>query len=349
MDAKNGFFFSFITLMCLFIGFPSIAASQTSLVVMTHDSFNAGAEIIAKFENENNVKIKFLKAGDAGATLNQALLSKDAPMADVFFGVDNTFLSRAINGGIFEPYKSPLLESIPDELKLDPEFRLSPVDFGDVCLNYDKNWFAEHKLTPPSSLEDLIKPEFKGLTVVQNPATSSPGLAFLLATIGRFGENGFVDYWKKLRQNDVLVANGWEDAYYGHFTAASKGTRPVVVSYASSPPAEVHFSEKKLTEAPTAAVVSNGSAFRQIEFIGILKGTKNRKLAEKFIDFLLDTAFQEDIPLQMFVFPANKNARMPDVFSKYAKLADKPSVVDPEDISAKREQWIEAWMEAVLR
>lgn len=327
----------------------SSAFAEKTLTVMTHDSFNVSKEVIAGFEKENGVKVQFLKSGDAGAALVQAILSKENPLADVFYGVDNTFLSRAIDADIFEPYSSPLLVNIPEALQLDKEHRLLPVDYGDVCLNYDKAWFAKKIMTPPADLADLVKPEYAGLTVVENPATSSPGLAFLLATIGRFGEDGYLDFWKKLRDNKVIIANGWEDAYFGHFTAASKGDRPIVVSYASSPPAAIFYSEKPLSEAPTAAVVTDNSSFRQIEFVGILKGTKEVELARKFVDFMLSPRFQEDIPLQMFVFPANSEAKLPDLFIKHAVVAEKPASVAPEAIEVKRNIWLEAWTDTVLR
>lgn len=335
--------------LCLLIAPLNNASAEKTLTLMTHDSFNISKELVASFEKENDVKLRFLKSGDAGAALVQAILAKDAPLADIFFGVDNTFLSRAIAAGIFSPYPSPLLADIPAALQLDKENRLLPVSYGDVCLNVDKVWFEKHNLTPPGTLQDLLKPEYRKLTVVQNPATSSPGMAFLLATIGTFGTEAYLDFWKKLRANEVLVANGWKDAYYGHFTSASKGDRPIVVSYASSPAAVVHYAKTPLSEAPTAAIVSAGSAFRQIEFIGILKGTKELELAKKFVDYMLDLAVQEDIPLQMFVFPANSRARLPTVFSKHAVIAEKPAIVAPGDIEANRDKWLEAWTSAVLR
>ncbi len=322
---------------------------QARLTVMTHDSFKVSEPLIRAFEQANACTVSFLKSGDAGAALNQAILSRKNPLADVFYGVDNTFMGRALKEDIFEPYASPLLRDIPDELRLDPSSRLLPVDFGDVCLNYDRAWFASRKIAPPSDLEDLVRPVYRDLLVVENPATSSPGLAFLLATVCRFGPEGYLDFWKGLKRNNVLVTSGWEDAYWGQFTAASKGARPIVVSYASSPPAEVHFSKTPLDEAPTAAVVAPGTTFRQVEFAGILKGTKNPALAGKFMDFLLDVPFQEDVPLQMFVFPANRKAVLPEVFRKHAKLADKPLNMDPEAIAAHRDAWIEAWTDTVLR
>jgi thiamine transport system substrate-binding protein len=307
---------------------------------MTHDSFDVSEEVVAAFQETCNCEVRFFRSGDTGLMLNQALLSKGNPLADVIYGVDNTFLSRALAGDILEVYQSPLLSDLADDLKLDPEFRLSPVDYGDVCLNYDKGWFAERDLAPPDDLPALTQPEYKGLTVVENPATSSPGLAFLLATIGRFGETGdgsYLDYWAGLRANDVLVAEGWEDAYWGSFTYASDGDRPIVVSYASSPPVEVYFAEEPFEEAPTGVVVADGSCFRHIEFAGILKGTPNRDLAEKWIDFMLGTTFQEDIPLKMFVFPANTKAALPDVFARFAEIPENPASVEPDAIEANRQ------------
>jgi thiamine transport system substrate-binding protein len=335
--------------LMLICGIASGQNPATELTVMTHDSFSVSKDVLARFEQENRVKIRFIKAGDAGSALNQAILSKGNPLADVFYGVDNTFMSRALKAEIFLPYQSPNLIHIGPTLKLDTGYRLSPVDYGDVCLNYDKKWFASRNLQPPGSLEDLIRPEYTALTVVESPATSSPGLAFLLTTIGHFGENGFLDYWKKLKQNQVLIVNGWKEAYWGNFTVASKGNRPIVVSYASSPPAEVHFSKSPLIEAPSAAVTAKGTCFRQIEFAGILKGTRHQKMAEKLIDFFLDKPFQEDIPLQMFMFPANSTAQLPDVFVNHAKTAVEPVGLDSDRIESQREKWLESWADAVLR
>ncbi len=339
----------FITFCCAVLFYVPAFAGKT-ITLMTHDSFNISKDVIAAFEKQNNATVRILKSGDAGTALVQAILSKDNPMADVFFGIDNTFLSRALEADIFLPYDSPQLATVPRHLQLDSRHTLLPVTYGDVCLNYDKKWFAEKKLTPPADLADLVKPEYKGLLVVENPATSSPGLAFLLATIGRFGEKGYLDFWKQLRANDVLVANGWEDAYFGHFSGGSKkGTRPLVVSYATSPPAAVYYAEGALKDAPTTAVVTPNTAFQQIEFVGILKKTKEPALAKKLVDFMLGKTFQEDIPLQMFMFPTNQQAKLPELFVKYGKIAEKPAVVAPKSIEKNRNQWIDAWTTAVLR
>ena len=324
-------------------------ADIPNITIMTHDSFSVSKELVTKFKEKLNANMVILKSGDAGEALNKAILSKNNPLADIFFGVDNTFLSRALKADMFVAYPPEHLENIDNSFILDPENTLIPVTFGDVCLNYDIKWFYNHNQTPPAKLEDLIKPEYKGLSVVENPATSSPGLAFLLATISRFGEKGYIDYWQELKANDVLITNGWKEAYWGKFTAASKGDRPIVVSYASSPAAEVYYSETKLDRAPTGVVIGHGSAFRQIEFAGILKGTKNIELAKKTMDFILSRDFQEDIPLQMFVFPANKSAKLPEVFENHAKITQIPAVLDSKLIHAKRDVWINEWTENILQ
>jgi len=319
-----------------------------TLTVMTHDSFDVSEEIVRLFEAEHDAEVIFLKTGDTGTALTRAILAKDAPLADVFYGIDNTFLSRALDEDIFEPYESVLLAEIPDEFKIDPQNRALPVDFGDVCPNYDKRYFEERGLNPPKTLEDLIKPEFDSLLVVQNPATSSPGLAFLLATIGHFGEDRYLEFWQRLVENNVLVVSNWETAYYSEFSRWG-GTRPIVISYGSSPPFEVIFAEEEVDEPPTGVITSDGACFRQIEFVGILKGTQNRDLAEKWIDFMLSPTFQEDMPLRMYVFPVHPEAHLDQIFMEYLAIPEKPIYLSIEKISANRENWIQAWTETVLR
>ncbi len=337
-----------LTLMLSALLLSACRSKSNELTVMTHDSFAASDTVVKAFETKYNVTVKFLSAGDAGAMLNKAILSKDAPLADVIYGVDNTFLSRALDEGIYQAYNSPVLAQIPAQFQLDPQNRAMPVDYGDVCLNYDKTYFSSKGINPPQSLEDLIKPEYKGLLVMENPATSSPGLAFLLATIGHFGPDHYLDYWKGLKANDVRVVDGWETAYNTEFTTHG-GTRPIVVSYSSSPPFEVIDATTPVSEPPTAAIVADGTCFRQIEFVGILKGTKHLDLAKKWVDFMLSTQFQEDMPLQMYVFPVNPQSKLNDTFVKYLAEPANPVVISPQDIAANRDKWVQAWTDAVLK
>jgi thiamine transport system substrate-binding protein len=323
--------------------------SPATLTVMTHDSFAVSEELLKSFEEANNASVVLLPSGDAGAMLNKAILTRDAPLADLLFGVDNTFLSRALEADIYEPYASPELGNIPEEFKLDPSNRALPVDYGDVCINYDKAYFAEENLPVPQSLEDLTKPEYQNMLVVENPATSSTGLAFMLATVAHFGDS-FTDYWRALKANGVVVVDGWETAYYTNFSASSgKGPQPMVVSYATSPAVEVIFAETPRDDAPTAPILGPDACFRQIEFVGLLKGTKQRALAEKFVDFMLSRQFQEDVPLKMFVYPVNPDAALPETFTKYAQIPERPARLAPDVIAANRDAWIQAWTDVVLK
>jgi len=332
--------------------FLLLAACQpkpSALTVMTHDSFAISASTVAAFEQENDVEVEFLLSGDAGSMLNRAILSKNTPIADVIYGIDNTFLSRALDEDLFISYPSALLNELHPALLLDSGNHALPVDFGDVCINFDIAYFEDQGLALPASFEDLTAPQYEGLLVVENPATSSPGLSFLLATIAEFGEDGYLPYWERLKENGVVVVNDWETAYYSNFSGSSgNGEQPMVVSYGTSPAAEVIFSEQPLSEAPTASIVNENMCYRQVEFVGILKNTKNQQLAEKFVDFMLGVKFQEDIPLNMFVFPANASANIPQSFIDYVQIPASPAQLDASFIAENRDEWITDWRLTML-
>ena len=327
----------------------SDSAASNKVVLVTHDSFAISTRVKAAFEQQTGLGLRILKTGDAGAALNRALLTAGKPEGDVLFGVDNNLLTRALAGKLLVPYRPPAFASLDRRYDLDPTHRLTPVDHGEVCLNYDKAWFATHGLAPPRTLDDLVRPAYARLVVVENPATSTPGLAFMLATIARYGESGWRGYWQKLRANKVFVTDGWEEAYEQRFSGAagSHGSRPIVVSYASSPSAEVYFSAKTLTQAPTGVVLS--SCFQQIELAGILRGADNPAGARKLIDFLLSPRFQADVPLTMFVFPVRKSVPLPEIFRKFAPAVPHPLELSATTIGANRDRWIKEWTSTVLR
>ncbi|MFP4311367.1 MAG: thiamine ABC transporter substrate binding subunit [Nitriliruptoraceae bacterium] len=318
-----------------------------TVTLLTHDSFDVSSEVLEDFTAETGIEVAVVPSGDAGTALNQAILTRDAPQGDVLFGVDTTFLTRALEAELFVPYDSPQLANVPDRYLLDEERRALPVTVGDVCLNYDVGWFEERDLAVPTDLADLTDPAYAGLLAVQNPATSSPGLSFLMATIERFGEDDYLGFWEGLVANDVVVTDGWSEAYYDEFSATGGGERPLVVSYASSPPAEVYFADPQPQEAPTGVI--EASCFRQQEFVGILAGTEHEAEARQVVDLLLSRPFQEDVPLRMFVFPVHAEAELPEVFVEHAVLPDDPLELDPATIGANREAWIEAWTATVLR
>ncbi len=338
--------------MALLAGALPASAQSETLTLMTHDSFYLPDAVIESFEAAHDVQLEVLPAGDAGAMVNQAILTADRPLADVLYGVDNTFLSRALAADIFEPYQASALGAVPVELQLDPEHRVTPIDTADVCLNIDREAFAEGDLPVPETLDDLLDPALAGMLVVENPATSSPGLAFLLATVAAFGEDperGWQSFWSGLRDNGVLVTAGWEEAYRGAFSGGSgEGDRPMVVSYASSPAAEVVFGpDPEADESPTAAL--DVGCFRQVEFAGILRGTDQPDLAAALIEHLLAAETQAELPLAMYVYPARSDVVLPAVFERHALRPAAPLSLDPEAIAAGREEWIREWTDIVLR
>ena len=322
--------------------------APSEVVLVTHDSFAISKNVEAAFERDTGLRLRILKSGDAGELVTRALLTAGNPEGDVLFGVDNNLLARTLEGDVFEEYESPELESVDPELQnVDPERRVTPIDRGDVCLNYDKQWFAERGLAPPRELSDLLLARYRDLLVVENPATSTPGLAFLLATIAAMGDR-WQAYWRRLRANGVLVVDGWEEAYNVRFSgSAGKGDRPIVVSYASSPPAEVIFRNPRPSAAPTGVV--ERSCFRQIELAGVLRGANNTEGARQLVDFMLSERFQADIPLQMFVFPVRRGTPLPPEFERFAIVPADPLELPPEEIEANRERWVAEWTRIVVR
>jgi len=319
------------------------------VVLVTHDSFAIPKQVKAAFERESGLKLRILQGGDAGEAVNRALLTKGNPQGDVLFGIDNNLLSRALDEGLFEPYKAGGLDQVDNRYLLDPTHHVTPIDHGDVCLNVDRKWFASRGIAAPRTLADLREPRYRKLLVVENPATSTPGLAFMLATVARFGESGWREYWRGLRANGVLVVDGWEEAYTARFSGAggSKGTRPIVVSYATSPAAEVIFAAKPPATAPTAVVVD--SCFRQIELAGVLDGTKNVAGAHVLIDFMLSERFQTSVPESMFVLPVRDGTPLPDAFRRYAVSPARPLELPAAEIGSNRDRWIDEWTRTVLR
>jgi len=330
---------------------PSTVPSSfapTTVTLITHDSFALTKSLLTDFTARTGITIALVSTGDAGEVVNKAALTAGNPEGDVLFGVDNTLLSRALEAGVFDPYVSPAAAAVPAALKAATQDTVTPVDYGDVCVNVDDAWFAQHSIAKPTTLDDLTKPEYKDLLVVENAATSSPGLAFLLATVARYGEDGYQGYWSGLRANGVKVVNGWTEAYEDTFSAGGKGDRPIVVSYASSPPAEIVYAADPKPTKPSTSVMTDG-CFRQVEYAGVLKGTKNPLAARAVVDFLLSPAVQADVPLSMFVDPAVPGTPLPKVFTDFAAVPSDPLTLDPALIDKNRSTWIDTWDQVTLR
>jgi thiamine transport system substrate-binding protein len=331
------------------------AQAQTNSVrLITHDSFAISDELKAEFERATGYELVVIPLGDTGSLVNQAVLTTDNPLGDVLFGVDNTFLGRALDNDVFSPYASPLREMLSadfagDETP-DAEPYVTPITYGDVCLNYDIAYFEANDLPVPATLEDLTLEAYRGLLVAPSPATSSPGLAFMLATVAAYGTEGddsFLDYWERLVDNETLIVDSWETAYFTYFSAAAvDGDYPLVVSYASSPP----FTVSEDTGLPTtASIVADGMCFRQVEYAGVLANAANPAGAQAFIDFMLGEGFQTALPDLMYVFPVRADVELPELFARFAQVVAVPAEITAEAIAENRDTWIEQWVERVGR
>jgi thiamine transport system substrate-binding protein len=312
---------------------------ERKVVLVTHDSFAMSEDVLAAFTKETGITIDVRKLGDAGALTNQLVLTKDAPIGDVAYGVDTTFASRALDEGVFAPYRVDAAG--PADYQLDDTNRLTAVDLGDVCLNIDPAALAAKGVPEPTGYADLVKPEYKDLLVVEDPATSSPGLAYLLGTVAKLGD-GWQDHWRALKANGVKVVSGWEEAYTQDFSgSAGKGPRPIVVSYASSPSAELDEQGNPRTKAVL------DTCFRQVEYAGVLNRAAHGEDAKKVMDFLLSEEFQSQVPEQMYVYPTREGVALPEAWEKAAPLPTAPAELPADEIQRNRERWITEWRAVV--
>ncbi|WP_243060003.1 thiamine ABC transporter substrate binding subunit [Nocardioides sp. SR21] len=328
---------------------PEDGATPTEVVLVTHESFVLPKKLVKQFEEESGFDLEVRAAGDAGVLTNKLVLTQDNPLGDVAFGVDNTFASRALAEGVFAPYDATLPEGAEQYLLPgdgeDGEARaLTPVDNASVCVNVDDTWFAEQDLAAPTSLDDLVDPAYEGLFVTPGAATSSPGMAFLLATIGAYGEDGWQDYWSELMDNDTLLTDGWSDAYQVDFTqGGGKGDRPIVLSYDSSPA----FTIADDGTSTTSALLD--TCFRQVEYAGVLEGAANPAGAEALVDFLLSPDVQAALPESMYVFPVDASVELPAEWAEFAEQPTEPITVDPEAIAEGRDDWLRDWSDITSR
>ena len=340
-----------LVLLAFFVFWVFAAASAQKLTVLVHDSFAISDEVVAEFENKTGIELEFIAAGDAGQILNKAILTKNNPLADVLYGIDNSLLARAQLHNLLLEYESPNLSKVALKYIFDQSHIVTPIDVGYVNFNLDLAYFEKNNLELPKDILDLTNEKYQSKTVVEHPATSSPGLAFMLATIDRFGESGdynWLDYWYDLKNNGLLVQDGWTNAYYTAFSRYD-GDRPIVLSYATSPAAEVIFAEEEPDKAPTGNMFCEKCVYQQIEAAGILKGSRHVAEAQEFIDFMLSKSFQDDIPMNMFVYPVTKEAAIPEEFELYSQkpLDAQIASLDSELIQEKLRTWLRDWTAVV--
>jgi thiamine transport system substrate-binding protein len=320
------------------------SGSDRTVTLVTHDAWALPKQLVKQFEQESGYTLQVTRNGDAGALTNKLVLTKGDPLGDVAYGVDNTFATRAVGAGVFTDYRAPGQPAAVDRYRLPGAAarQLTPVDWGDVCVNVDDAWFRSHHLAEPRTLGDLTDPAYRDLLVTPGASTSSPGLAFLLATVAAYGD-GWQDYWRKLMANGARVVNGWSDAYETDFTAGGgNGDRPIVVSYNSSPP----FTIPQGSRRPTTSALL-GTCFRQVEYAGVLSGSHDPAGAKALVDFMAGRAFQEALPDAMYVFPVDPRAALPPLWAKWAPASPHPFSIAPGEISRHRSEWIRQWSDLV--
>jgi thiamine transport system substrate-binding protein len=319
-------------------------SAPSEVVLVTHESFVMGDELVAQFEEESGYELVLKASGDAGALTNKLVLTKDNPTGDAVFGIDNTFGSRAIEEGVLDPYAADLPDGVETyALDGDDDQRLTPVDTGNVCVNVDDTWFAAEGVEPPATLEDLTKPAYEGLFVTPGATTSSPGLAFLLATIAEYGDD-WPDYWTRLLDNGAKLTEGWTDAYQVDFTqGGGGGDRPIVLSYDSSPA----FTVDGKGGTTTSALLE--TCFRQVEYAGVLAGADNPEGARALVDFMLGPDFQAALPEAMYVFPVDAAAPLPADWATFAVQPESPYTLDPAEVAANRDAWLTEWSDVISR
>lgn len=330
----------------LLVGFTllSAAVQASELRVLTHSAFAIPKPLLEKFEADTGVKLHITKTGDAGEMLNKLILTRAAPVADVVFGIDNTLVGKALTAQVLDLYKGPAATRASSVTLPSP---VVPVDYGYVSINYDKAWFVKNKLPLPKSLDELTQAKYAKLLAVQNPATSSTGNAFMLATIGAMGEEKAFAWWARMRSNGLKVAKGWSEAYYTEFSQ-NGGAYPLVVSYATSPAAEMFYSNGKFTEPPTGSLSLPGAVFRQVEGIALVKGGAARLAAEKFIEFMRSGAVQQGLQTEMWMFPVEPGVARADAM-RFAPEPAANSSPSAQDITNKGGDWVTRWTKVVLK
>ena len=339
-------FYGALTALSVVLFASASAAQADELRVMVHSSFSLPKPLLAQFESQSGVKLSIIKGGDAGEMLNKLILTRANPVADVVFGIDNTLMSKALATQVVAANDTvKALATASGDSALGQAF--VAVDYGFVTLNYDKAFVAKSGLALPKTLEELTQTPYRNWLAAPNPATSSPGYAFMLATIAALGEGKAFDWWARMRANGLKVTKGWTEAYYTEFSR-NGGTRPLVVSYATSPAAEVFYSKEKISEPPTGSLALKGGTFRQTEGVALVKGGGQREAAVKFIEFLRSAPVQEALQTSMWMFPADPRAPRVDVM----RHASEPAAFDSlssEVIAAKGSEWVNRWVQVVLK
>jgi len=334
---KRSLLLSLIALMAIGV----IGVGTEKLVVYTYSSFaswGAAPFIEEAFEKKHDVDVQFVATGDARMMLTKLLTEREAgrPGADVFVGVGSVDLSMARGEDLFVPLTGediPNLASVREDLLIDPTNSLIPYEHSYVTLVYDSQVLAVEDV--PLTFEQLLDPKYKKMLILEDPRTSSVGLAFLLWTIHQYGDPGYLDYWRKLLPNVLTITQGWSAAY-DLFLAREA---PIVVSFST----DTAYSVIEEGSARYKVMLLNSQGYRSIYLMGIVKGTKQQGLCKELLDFVLSPEVQERISTTEWMFPANRKTLLPVLFYQNAVFPPDPVMVPSERIGENLDRWLLEW------
>ena len=324
-------------LSCMIVinSFTANANHSNTLTIYTYDSFvsewGPGPIVKKNFEDKFKRHLKFVTVDSAATLLTKIILEGSSTKADIVLGLDMNLLDEANKSNLFLKHSLGHLNNI---INLPIEWESEnfiPYNYGYFAFVYNNKKFTN----PPNSMEELIN-NTDARIVIQDPRTSTPGLGLLTWIKAIYG-NKAGDAWEKLNKKIISVTKGWTDAYYNIFLA---GEADMVLSYTTSPAAHIMFENNY----DYSAINFSEGNYITIEFAGILKSSKNKLLAKKFLRFMLTEDFQSIIPLTNIMYPVTKINDLPDAY----KSLEIPKVlqIDPTIINTNKEDWIEEWLNA---
>ena len=319
-----------ITLISIF----SSSLRAEKLTVYTYDSFvsewGPGPIVEKIFEDKYEIDLQFIAVDSAATLLNKIILEGENTKADLVLGLDMNLFNAAEKSELFVSHN---LKNINNKLTLPLNWE------SDIFVPYNYGYFAfvynnKTLKNPPLSMEDLIN-KTDARIVIQDPRTSTPGLGLLTWMKALYGDSA-QNKWSQLNKKIISVTKGWTDAYYNFFMA---GEADMVLSYSTSPAAHIMFEENYDISAST---FKEGN-YISVEFAGILNSSKNKQMANKFLDFMISDDFQKVIPGTNIMYPVT-DVEMPEAFNKLE--IPKLLQLDPKDINDNKDAWINEWLNA---
>ena len=315
-------------------------------VVYTYDSFASwgpASAIEQAFEAMYPADVRFVAVADSRSMLTRLRQEREAGRqgADVFIGIEAADLARTRELDLFlplQPEDVPNLSVVPQSLLLDPSGSLIPYEHGYITFVYDSEQVDTTTLA--RTFEELLDPRYRNQIILEDPRMSSPGLSFLLWTIDRFGDPGYLDYWRQLAPNVLTVTGGWGEAY-DLFLA---GEASIVLSFST----DTAYSVIDHGSARHKVMLLDNQGYRNVYFMGVVQGTEHFDWATAFLDLVLSPEIQSLIPTTEWMFPANPEALLPVSFYQYAVTPPQPVMIAPGEVLAHLDRWLREWALVIL-